>query len=361
MNTPSLLAVIAVCWMQPGASMAVAAPATATNPPSPPPSDERVAIVAQADDPLARAIAAEVQALGFSIAWVRRADAYALEAAALVSIAREVAAIAAIRARLADGRIEVWIADRVTSKTVLRVLEGDAERGSANLGIVALRSVELLRASLLEATLPDTVPGEVPSTTEIEDKAKLRAPPSANPSRPGRQQPVLRLSLAPLLTYSPGGLTAGGGVGLAGVWMPNERVGLVTFLSLSMLGSVVEKRSGRATLDTFLAGAALRLQPWGRGKRWVPSLDLGFAAVSLASGAEAKAPFQTQAVSAWTATGVAQLGVALAWTEYIRLRADVGVGLLLSPASLRFLGDEVATWGLPFIAVGIGADIAWFY
>jgi len=325
---------------------------------------DRIAIVAPAHDRLSAAIAAELQALGFATSWRPRPDAFSIDGSALIVVARQESALAAVRARVTDGHVQVWIADRVTNKTVLRVV---APAGDAmDLEALALRTVELLRASLLEASLPDAAPGEVPITAEIERKAKFVRPRSkfAPPERavaPELSQPGFRLSIAPRLSWSPGGLSLAGGLDLGLGWMLNDRWGAVLFTSVSLLDGAVERGAGRATLDTTVAGAKVRLQPLGRAYRWVPSVALGFAAVSVTSRAEATAPLQAQRVSAWTAAPQAEVGIAYRINSRVRLRADAGAGLLLAPVSLRFAGEEVATWGRPFVFVALGADVGWYY
>ncbi len=75
-------------------------------------------------------------------------------------------AAAAIICRLSAGNVEIWIADKVTNKTVLRKVaipqDEDAE------SFVAISTVELLRASLLEIHTVSELTGTVPPTKEIE-------------------------------------------------------------------------------------------------------------------------------------------------------------------------------------------------
>jgi len=56
-----------------------------------------------------------------------------------------------------QAAIDVWLADRITAKTSIRRLEGGTATG-AGAKVLAIRAVELLRASLLEAVVPPSGP-----------------------------------------------------------------------------------------------------------------------------------------------------------------------------------------------------------
>ncbi len=98
--------------------------------------------------------------------------------------------------RPSERGVEIWIADRVTGKTVLREMADDGGTPDRDAAL-ALRAVELLRASLLEVGLPAPPPGEVPATPEIREKLRVRAP-DTPPAPAQRPSPALHLSLAPV-------------------------------------------------------------------------------------------------------------------------------------------------------------------
>jgi hypothetical protein len=94
----------------------------------------------------------------------------------LLETAQQHDAICALRiVRLTEGSgVDLWIIDRVTGKMVYRQIPLDVAQGSQSAAIVALRVVELLRASLLELELPDVKP-------------RIPTPPAAqklNPQKP---------------------------------------------------------------------------------------------------------------------------------------------------------------------------------
>src|SRR5688572_12877487 len=96
--------------------------------------------------------------------------------------AREVGAFAALRIVPWERGIEVWIADRITGKTVLRELV--VAPGEATEDVVALRAVELLRASLLELELPHEQSGDVPPPPAV--KRLVTRPKSVQAEAPPR-------------------------------------------------------------------------------------------------------------------------------------------------------------------------------
>lgn len=81
----------------------------------------------------------------------------------LTRAAHDHRAVAGFRVLVSKGTVEVWIADRVTGKVMLReVLARDGE-SSVSESLVVTRSVELLRASLMELEAPYPALGDVPA------------------------------------------------------------------------------------------------------------------------------------------------------------------------------------------------------
>src|SRR5262249_5220500 len=132
-----------------------------------------IVVVCGPGDHFGLRVIAELEALGFRALIIDPLDE-AASRASLEATARKAGAIAAIRAVPSARGVEVWIADRVTGKTVLREVASD-DGALDGEGALALRAVELLRASLLEVALPAPPPGEVPATPEI--RAKMQLPP----------------------------------------------------------------------------------------------------------------------------------------------------------------------------------------
>src|SRR6185503_17614137 len=96
---------------------------------------------------------AELIAAGFEITEVDRHGADAREAAEAEPTVAGVFATIAIVPRTADAA-DIWIADRITGKTVVRRIQVSPGTGRDVAPVLAVRAVELLQASLLEAFEP---------------------------------------------------------------------------------------------------------------------------------------------------------------------------------------------------------------
>jgi len=96
---------------------------------------------------------AELIAAGFEITEVERRDDGAREAAEADPSSPGVFATIAIVPRTADAA-DIWVADRITGKTVVRRIRVASGTGRDMAAVLAVRAVELLQASLLEALEP---------------------------------------------------------------------------------------------------------------------------------------------------------------------------------------------------------------
>jgi hypothetical protein len=96
---------------------------------------------------------AELIAAGFEITEVERRGEGAREAAEAEPPSPGVFATIAIVPRTADAA-DIWVADRVTGKTVVRRIRVPSSTGRDMAAVLAVRAVELLQASLLEALEP---------------------------------------------------------------------------------------------------------------------------------------------------------------------------------------------------------------
>ena len=99
-----------------------------------------VAIVtAEPYSSLARRVRAELQGLGLDVLVLKPPDEGSPSRAPLERAARSVGAVAAVRlVASSEGKVEVWVADRVTGKAVVREL--DAPESGASDAVVAVAS-----------------------------------------------------------------------------------------------------------------------------------------------------------------------------------------------------------------------------
>ncbi|MGK3997556.1 hypothetical protein [Sorangium sp. So ce1024] len=322
-------------------------------------SPSAIAVVCPPSDRFGLRVVAELESLGFRAVILNPAADEPASRASLEAAARDADAIAAIRAVPSGRGVEVWIADRVTGKTVLREIAdgvGDADAPD-RAAALAIRVVELLRASLLEAALPAPPPGELPATPEIREKLSVHAP--SAPPPPSPPSPVLRVSLAPGALLSPGGLGAAASLDLGLALMPSERVGVVAFAALPLTGARLERAQRSVDLSVQLTGVGVRLTT--RADRWAPSADLGLALVSLrGTGMTVRSGFGNGESSAMTVVPFLRLGLAFAVTPRFRLRADILASAIAEGVSIQSAERDIATWGQPMMLSSAGVDLGWF-
>ena len=148
-------------------------------------------VVLVASDPAsqaARRLSKELQGIGIDVLVLKATPENSSGRESLERSARSVGAIAAVRLVASGGGTEVWVADRITGKTVIRELMGptgaDAEPDD-----VAVGAVELLRASLMELHSPNPPRGEAEAPQVVRDLAVIKpnepvaAVPKARPAR----------------------------------------------------------------------------------------------------------------------------------------------------------------------------------
>ncbi len=311
-----------------------------------------IVIVGEHGAPFGLRLAAELEVLGFRAAIVdptaEPASRGSLEAAA-----REAGAIAAIRAVPSEHGVEIWLTDRVTGKTLLRELtDAGPDEGAA-----ALRTVELLRASLAEVALAQPTRGEVPEPAGLRERLELPAP-DAQPAE--ALAPALHVGMAPGVALSPGGFAAAATLGLGLDWMPSDHVGLVALGVLPITGARASAAEGTAELSSFVAGAGLRVAFASPTSRWAPSIDAGFAAVWIRAAATASAGYSATEASSSTGAAFLRAGLGVALGSRLRLRADVLAASVGRGVTVRFAGREVATWGEPLVVPSLGAELGFF-
>ena len=301
--------------------------------------------VEELDDEVALRLRAELQELGFDPSIIQAPEA-APSRELLEANARDRGAVAAFRIVRSRWGVEVWIFDRVTNKTVLReVITGEEPDPAIRAGVVATRSVELLRASLMELAAAH----RVVTDPEIPRAVRELVEP---PRRPvvHRRTPTLALAVGPALVVSAGGVgpSLGAALEVGIVLTPGLRLGALAVLPIVL--DTVHSDSGQAVVAPLVFGGALsvRLRSWSRTV--APSLRIGLAAAILH--VEDQAPADgTIARSDSSVSLLPLLGTSLRINLARRLRivlaADVGAAL--PEATVEIAGRRVAAWGRPVI------------
>jgi hypothetical protein len=307
---------------------------------------ERILLI---EDPTTQRFAgqlrAELTSLGFEVASASATDAVPSRQS-LEDAARTSGAIAALRVHASRAGVEVWVMDRVTSKTLLREFvlsrdEGGAEADSA----VALGAVELLRASLLEVEQPHYVPKEVPVTPAVE-----RLIPRA-----AHAPPRVTLALGPAAAWSVGGLAVTPHID---VWMrlrASDSFALTTRLVLPTIPATVEGREGRATVTlagATVGGDALLLPQEGR---FQVRTGAGVGVLWAHMEGTATPTFVGRGDDVVTTLSFLHSGASARLSRSVFVFADATLALASPRPVIVFADRTVAAWGQPatFFTVGL--------
>jgi hypothetical protein len=248
---------------------------------------------------------------------------------------------------------ELWVSDRLTGKTLVRRVGADPERAPR---IVALRGVELLRASLLELASPphDDAPPETPAMTKPPppEIARLVAPAPAAPEAPAPlarsaawiERAAVDAGVAMLASTNHLGPAAAPSFG-AWLALPASfalRVQLVGPAFQSGLSNA----AGTAVVRQELASVDLAWIVPVRGVL-APFVTLGGGPYHLHVQGTATAPYASASDDVWAALGAAGVGAAIRLAPAVSIALE-GRALGLAPRPAVTLGGErVATAGAP--------------
>lgn len=311
---------------------------------------ERVAVVGRKDDELTGRLVAELRFLGFSPEVM--APPSDPGPSPLVELARARGVAAAVAVDVDGGRVQVWIVDRMTGKLVARELVLSPEAGEAEPREIAVRAVELLRASLVEVE-------HAPSPPE----AEVPVPPAARRAL-RRPRPRLGLGAGVAVGGAPGGL----GVAAHGRaflrYMPHPRIGVLLSGTAPLHAAEVTAPEGVARIRTGWLGVGPRVGLRPPDATVVPDLFVtaGAALVGM-EGIAAPSPRGThQGTHALVVDAIFEGGAGLevAVSPRIRLRFEAAAGVCARTVRVRFSGRPVASWCRPHAlgSAGIGV-LAW--
>lgn len=301
---------------------------------------------------------AELTAAGFDVLEIAGDDGDARAAVEQPEAASTFATVA-LRASTGKTAIDVWVHDRVTGKSVVRRIEvgtgADASR------IVAIRAMELLRASLLEATAPPpraredaTAPAAPPIAPPPPDVARWMAP---------APEPVPSNALVPSLGIEAGVAVLHGFDGLNLAPMPSFRlwyaVGDRVSLRLAVAGpgyaSDVSAPLGTAVVRQELAAIELAYA-FALGPRWlVPVASVGAGGYHLhARGTPTSPGYRGASDDAWSALVDAGISAALRLSSHAAIVLDARALALVPRPVVSVAGNTAATAGRPSVLLGVG-------
>jgi hypothetical protein len=299
---------------------------------------------------LTRRVRAELQGLGVDVIVLKPPDEGSASRAPLERAARSVGAVAAVRlVASSEGKVEVWVADRVTGKAVVREL--DASESGASDAAVAIGSVELLRASLMELHSGEPPHGDAPVNERIRS---LALPPQ---TAPGVPQLGLGAGAGAELGVRGLGPSADADIG---VWVRiGSRVGARFVGHASLSPASVTTPSGAVEVTSQLFGAMATYAFVDPASTWVPSISLGVAAAHVSTTGAAVPPFVSASAATWSLAPLASLGVAWAFAGGLRLRGDGLAAWALPPVHVITPTTAAGWWGGPAVIVSLGVEVLW--
>ena len=316
----------------------------------------RIVLVApEPGDRVAVRIRAELRALRFEVVDAEPAPGPPARAP-LAEVARERGAVAAVRLVPSSAGVEVWIVDRITGKTVLREVLTEEPGSAAGSATVALRVVELLRASLMELDAPGPPRGEVTLPEEVRGLLAPSRRSPATPPPPGR--PIVSIEVGPTLLVSPGGLGPEGAVQVAAHLAPESRVAASLFAMVPLVPASASGPEGSATLRFGIFGGGARVRLAAPGARWAPVAGAGVSALWMSYDGKPGAGWVGASGDAFTVAPWLRVGLGVAVAPRLRLRADLLGGVAVRRPAIQFGERVAARWGAPFFAPSIGIELA---
>jgi hypothetical protein len=306
------------------------------------------ALMPSANAAITARIRAELAAAGFELL-VSEPRSWPPSREKIAENARRERAIAGLALIWNERTIEIWIVDRVTGKTVVRTLASKpgAQSDQEQMDLVAICTIETLRASLLEISVPRHTRGEVAAPSAV--RALVRTEPSR-----------FSLRVAGALVYGSAELPVAAELGLAGTVavLPRLRLGLDTFLPLTT--PALTGPEGRAELALSLAGAFIEASLTDPEAPAEVTLGGGAWLGLLTLRGAAEAGYAGSSPQIVTLVPHLDLGTRARISRRVAVLARVSGAFATPKANVRFAGRNVASWGQPLVLgatmVEVGLD-----
>ncbi|HEY5955367.1 MAG TPA: hypothetical protein VIV60_02390, partial [Polyangiaceae bacterium] len=305
-------------------------------------------------------------------------EIFADEASASRSLAEATAehhVSAAIRIDAASGKIEICVAR--TWGNAQEVLSN--ENGNVDSQVLALRLTEALRAhglapapevesSMTAATRSNPPNPPAPATATEPTTAgphvatvghRLRA--TERTERTNRNDNATTnsvwLQVAPMLGKSPGGLglETSGYLGLRAELSPRWSFGMMGIVPLRSR-EIVTQAEGNAAVRIHAFGGIGEFTPL-RSSFGSVSTGLGATALVMTLTGRARAGYVGRNETLLTQAVQGYLRFASAPHASLHVFGIVSAGIAIPELSVRFADREVASWGNPFVAVGLGCEL----
>jgi hypothetical protein len=314
------------------------------------PSTSLVVLISeQPGDAVSERLERDLRSQGLSVLVLSATPENSSSAAALEQTARGLGGIAAVRVLAGARGSELWVLEPQTSRSVKRSLSRPAG-SAADPNEIALGTLELLRASLLELHQPAAARNREPAASNRPETTSAPAPAAPR---------VAWLSLS-------GGLAADLGLRSVGpslttLWAAWLRLGgcfgMRGFVSLPLLAEQADVPEGRVEVEPTVLGAGLTCGLSRPSSLFSPRVSLGFAGAHVTTRGIAHDPLASSSESVWLGGGYGLLGVGVHLTSDVRLNLDATGVLLPTPAVIVVNRRELGTWGAPGGVVSLGLEV----
>jgi hypothetical protein len=305
-----------------------------------------VLLVDPGSAPLTHRLREEIEALGLDVTVVP--DGHPREP--LEARARRARAVGAIRITGSDsGSVDMTILDRATGKTVSRHLAVATPSDPASAELVATRTVELLRASLMELDAPHPPRGDAPVTADVQALAE-----------PGFRSKAGTFAVAtgPAVVVSPR-LGASFDVWVALSLHADSGVGATARVLAPATGGEVQTPEGRVSTVAWQYRLGASYDGSAPSAGFAPRVEAGLALVTLATDGSTRAPFRSVRERSVTWGPWASLGLEIALARRLSVVAGADATFLLPKTVIRAAGREVAAFGRPLVGAAAGLELAW--
>ena len=241
----------------------------------------------------------------------------------------------------ADGSsAELWVVDTLTKKTVVRHVNTAGQARNALPEELAVRTVELLRASLLELVV-ERRHAAAPSTTQRASDWAMR--PLVSP------RPRWGIETGAGMLWSPGQVDPA----FLSVGRGRFAVTPAWHLRLSFVGLGTRPRvrgtGGSASIAEWCGLAEVLFVPFSRFALH-PLFSLGAGTFHAAVNGEASAPYLGLHDSQWAFVADAGVGVALRLASRLELAVEGHAQWLAPEPVVRFVNEDGASLGRPGVA-----------
>jgi hypothetical protein len=305
-----------------------------------------VLLVDPGSAPLTHRLREEIESLGLEVTVVPEGDA----AEPLEARARAANAVGAIRITgSGSGSVDMTILDRATGKTVSRHLAIATPNDPTSAELVATRTVELLRASLMELEAPHPPRGDAAVTPEV----RALASPTAEPA-----ESTLAFAVGPAVVTS-SRLGPSLDVFVAVGLRTESGLGASLRVLAPATGGALDGSEGRISAHAWKYRLGAAFEGPQLSELVSPRFEAGVAVVTLATDGAARSPFrgvrqQSPSFGPWLSAG---LRVKLARRLAILAAGDVT--FLFPETVIRSAGREVATFGRPLVSGSAGLELTW--